>query len=97
MEEEGRSEKLSDQSEILLHRRVDISNCDSIMGTDSTVIKALSFAFIFRVLHLLPTLFLQIIIINKNLATACSSAWVQMILCDETEVCHNRALQKEHH
>ena len=36
MVEEGRSEKLSDQSEILLHCRVDISDCDtdSFMGTE---------------------------------------------------------------
>ena len=82
MEEEGRSEKLSDQSEILLHCRLDISNCDSFMGTDSTVIEALSFA-LFRVLH--------------PWATARSSAWVKMILCTETEVRHHRALQKERH
>jgi len=31
-EEEGRSEKLSDQSEILLHCRLDISNSDSFMA-----------------------------------------------------------------
>jgi len=60
-EEEGRSEKLSDQSEILLHCSVDISNSDRFMGTDSTVIEALFFA-LFRVLHPLPTLFLHIII-----------------------------------
>jgi len=38
MGEEGRSGKLSDQSEVLLHCSVANSNSESLMGTHSTVI-----------------------------------------------------------
>ena len=45
MEEEGHSWKLSDQSEVLLHKcSLAISNSESFMGTHSTIINALSFA-----------------------------------------------------
>ena len=36
---------------------------------------------------------------SKSLATACTSAWVQMqfsFLHNEAEVCHNQALQKNY-
>ena len=87
MVEEGRSEKLSDQSEILLHCRVDISDCDtdSFMGTEHCNRGPLLFPI--PCATSFPSLFLQIMFINTNL--------VQRILCTETEVCHNQALQKE--
>jgi len=53
-EEEGRSGKLSDQSEVLLHNSVAISNSESFMGTHGTVIKAFSFALYFVLHSLLP-------------------------------------------
>jgi len=61
MEEEGHSGKLSDESELLFHFDLAISNSESFMGTHSTEIEALSFA----VFHPFPSLFLQIIIKAK--------------------------------
>jgi len=62
-EEEGRSGKLSDQSEVLLHNSVAISNSESFMGTHdhSTVVETFSFA-LFPVLHPFSSVFLHIII-----------------------------------
>lgn len=100
-EEEGCSGKLSDQYEVLLHC---ISHLESFMGTHifaktrlgkecSTKSRAKKRTFIYDYI----AFYILIIIISKNLATACSSAWIQMLfffLNNKAEVCHNRASKK---
>jgi len=92
MEEEGRSGKLSDQSEVLLHCSVTISNSESFMSTHNTVIETLFLLYSIPCTTPFPST-------NGNLETACSSAWVQIpfsFLHNEAEVSHNQVLQKEH-
>ena len=55
LEEEGRSGKLSDQSEVCFINSVAVSNSANCMGTLSTVIEALSFAVYFVQRSLFPS------------------------------------------
>ena len=66
MEAEGRSGKLSDQSEVLLHCSVAILSSESFTGTHSTVIVLCSIPST-TFFPILAVHYLQIIIKAKNL------------------------------